>query len=114
MTALREIIGGSYLFTWVDGIYFSDESKIAACEEYLNSIQFKHTVDELKDFDLKIMERKILLLFKKWDKKKNAYGIKTFNLPSPTTEFQNLTLKAIQLLNTKKSKHETSKSKISR
>lgn len=114
MTDLRNIIGNSYLFTWVDGIYFSDETKVAECREYLAQINFKYTIDELKDFDLRVLDKKILLLFKKWDNKKGDYGIKTFNLPSPTTEFQNLTLKAIQSLNNKSKKHETGKSKISR
>lgn len=114
MSELRAIIGNSYLFTWVDGIYFSDPSKCKECEDYLTSIGFKFTTEQLRDFDLKVLEHKIVLVFDKFDEKKGEFKPKVFNLPSLTTEFQNLTVNAIMHLNYKNKKYETSKSKISR
>lgn len=113
MSELRAIIGQSYLFTWVDGIYFSDPSKAKACEDYLTSIGFRYTTEELKDFDLKVLEHKIMLVFQKYNDKKGCFSPKAFNLPSLTTEFKSLTLNAIMHLNYKNKNYETSKSKIS-
>lgn len=113
MSELKAIIGDSYLFTWVDGIYFSNPEKAKECEDYLTSIGFKYTTEELQDFDLKVMEHKIMLVFQKFNEKKQAFAPKIFNLPSLTTEFASLTVDAIRQLNYKKQKHETSKSKIS-
>jgi len=114
MSELKSIIGSSYLFTWVDGIYFTDESKILECTDYLDSIGFAYTVEELQNFDLKIFDSKIMLVFYKWSDKKKTYSPKTFNLPSPTSEFANLMVDSIRLLNNKNKNNETGKSKISR
>lgn len=51
---IADMIGmlkGSYLFSWVDGIYFDDYSKIDKLVSYLNQSGYECKVDVLRNFD---------------------------------------------------------------
>lgn len=93
MSDLKNICGDNYLFTWVDGIYFTPNAEIAAeCKRYLDGIGFGHTIESLKDFTVKFLPRKIMLVFKKWNNNKNIWDIKSFNLPHKETISQKIAM----------------------
>lgn len=88
MNELKKICGKSYLFTWVDGIYFlPDGNKMERCEQYLRDIKFPFSSDYLDEFEVKFINSKINVTFKKDGDKK------VFNLPIPDSAF----LKAMQV-----------------
>ncbi len=95
MTELKKIIGRSYMFTWVDGIYFSDKKKIEPCMRYLETISMKASEETLENFKVTMLEDKVQIVFKKDGK------LKGFNLPNRTSEFQHLYHKAMQYYNSK-------------
>ena len=84
MQELKSIIGRSYMFTWVDGIYFSDRTKIKPCAEYLSNIKMFYSEEKLENFRVTVLADKVQVVFKKDEK------IKGFNLPHMPTEFQTL------------------------
>jgi hypothetical protein len=45
MNKCREICGKSFLFFWVDGIFFTDISKIESVSNYLRSIGYNYSLD---------------------------------------------------------------------
>lgn len=97
MRDIKIICGKNYLFTWVDGIYFRPDESIASdIMFYLEGKKFKWTLDYLTDFDIKLHESHIKILFNKDGK------IKRFAIPSRTQEFKILAANAF--LSLKKSK----------
>jgi hypothetical protein len=104
MDELKKRCGDSYLFTWVDGIYFMpDELGFSDCCQFLDLLKFPYTVDYLKDFEIVVNDVRVTLYFKKNGK------VKLFNLPHSTNDFKKTTVQAIQLLNNKKQQNERHK-----
>lgn len=90
MDTLRRICGQSYLFTWVDGIYFKpDDEVLKDCTEYLESIGFPNSFDALRDFKVKIDTNCTRVTFYKEDK------LKYFNLPHQTNDFKKTIVNSI-------------------
>lgn len=106
MSDLRKICGNSYLFTWVDGIYFlPDENVYENCVSLLQKTNFQFKAEALTEFDVSIKQNKILVTFKKEGE------LKIFNLPTPTSEFKSLVVDSLILLNNQKTKKDE-KSKV--
>lgn len=104
MSELKRICGDKYLFTWVDGIYFlPDEKVLSECIQYLESVNFLFTKENLQDFTVKIFKNKAFLTFKKDGK------LKRFNLPSASSEFRKVIMESIIEINKNK---QNEKSKI--
>lgn len=98
MDELKAICGNTYLFTWVDGIYFlPDEQVFADCCECLEKIGFKYSVEYLSDFKVVLNDVCTKVLFKK------AGKTKLFNLPHANSEFKKTVIESIHLVNHKKS-----------
>lgn len=93
MTILKEACAHSYLFTWVDGIYYADDGATSHMQDILFSNNFKNSYEVLEDFKVKIFEGKIKVSYLKDGEKKQI------NMPTTNTEFQRLTTNAIQLVN---------------
>lgn len=72
---LKSICGNSFIFSWVDGIYFTQYSKIKYIRHYLKSIGFKYSIDKLYDFSHTIKKDHIEIKFIKDDE------TKIFNIP---------------------------------
>lgn len=82
MNNLRRFCGQTYLFTWVDGIYFMPSETVADdCISYLNAIGFPFEIDLLNDFEVKMLERRVYVNFEKDGEKK------VFNIPFNDTQF---------------------------
>lgn len=104
MDELRQICNEDYLYTWVDGIYFLPNEKAQAeCKKFLDSIGFKHTVDNLASFDVHLRPDLVRVTFLKDGKQK------IFNLPSLNNEFKRVVIDSILSLNNKKNKYEKGK-----
>lgn len=89
MDEIKRICGKDYLFTWVDGIYFRPNESIASdIMYYLETVNFKWSLDYLKDFDIKMLDSHIKISFLKDDKNKR------FCIPSRTNEFKILATNA--------------------
>lgn len=96
MTNLKRICGKNYLFTWVDGIYFLPDGKVQQeCEEYLQSVNFGYKSEQLENFLVDYLPRKIMLTFKKWSESKKDWEHKVFNLPHKETVTQKIALSII-------------------
>lgn len=113
MTDLKIICGDNYLFTWVDGIYYKPDPNIdEACSLYLKNACFGYTIEDLQNFTVKYLSRKIILTFKKWDKKAQDWKVKSFNLPHKETVVERI---ALDIIKSPKIKHnETGKTKVSK
>lgn len=101
MSELKKICGKSYLFTWVDGIYFLPDPGIEKdCKQYLSEIKFPFSVEHLKEFDVDFLQRSIKVSFlKATDEKK-----KRFDLPMQDSAFNRIMSNALLLTNNKKQK----------
>lgn len=85
MTVLKSILGPSYLFTWVDGIYFTpDIDRLIECEDYLRSIRFRYSEEILFDWNVRVVKGAVKLFFIKEGK------VKSFCLPAKQSEFAQL------------------------
>lgn len=74
MNALRVISNHHYLFTWVDGIYIkNDLETLVAIGDYLDSIDFRYSIEVLKDFKVRLFDNKVKLSFFKNDKEKQFH-----------------------------------------
>lgn len=49
MTELKKICGTSYLFCWVDSVYYTDKSKTPLLIDYLKSINFRYSFEILNN-----------------------------------------------------------------
>jgi hypothetical protein len=71
MGDLIKIIGDSYLFFWVDGIYFKDESKIPEIKKYLENQKMCFSMDVLNNFSVGLNKKgKYTVNFEKDGEKK--------------------------------------------
>lgn len=83
MNEMKRICGQNYLFMWVDGIYFRPSiDNVNDCLDLLEKLNFPATVDNLKDFCVKILERRAVVTFVKEGE------TKTFNIPFEDSQFQ--------------------------
>jgi hypothetical protein len=111
MSELKKICGNSYLFTWVDGIYFLPDPGIKeACYKYLKEIKFPYSMEMLSEFDVQFHNRSIKVSFyrSKTERKKR------FDLPMADSRFTQIMSNALLLLNNKRRKNEKSKNCNSR
>lgn len=77
MADLKRICGADYLFTWVDGIYLRvNDERLYRISDYLEKHYFNYTIEILEDFEVRIVNGKIKLQFKKED------DLKQFNIPA--------------------------------
>jgi hypothetical protein len=96
MGELKKICGNSYLFTWVDGIYFLPDPGVKEkCQAFLKGINFPSSCEYLKEFDVNFFKASIKVHFKKDNK------LKSFDLPLPDTSFKKAMSKALLLSNNK-------------
>lgn len=100
MNELKKICGKSYLFTWVDGIYFLPDPEIKkTCTAYLDKIKFPYSTEMLNEFEVKFLPRSIKVSFLK-EKTNRKY----FDLPIPESAFQKLLRNEIFINNKNKTK----------
>lgn len=111
MSELKKICGKSYLFTWVDGIYFLPDPGIEkACKQYLHQIRFPFSSEMLSEFDVQFHPRSIKVSFFRNRKERK----KRFDLPMPDSAFTKIMSNALLLVNYKKQKqNEKSKNRRS-
>lgn len=75
MDAIRAAIGNSFLFYWIDGIYFDNPDKAPLIMQILRENQYKYSFDTLTDFIYKEHEKRFIIYYKKDGEQK------TFNVP---------------------------------
>jgi len=103
MSELRAIIGSGYLFTWVDGIYFTgDVDTLIDCAEHLDACGFNFTAEILDEFKLSYTDAGVRLSFLKDGKPKQ------FALPPKMVEFNKIITDAIILYNQNSQQNEKS------
>jgi hypothetical protein len=52
MEEISLAIGKDFIFYWVDGIYFKDEKNTEIIENILNNYNYKHTFEQLNNFEI--------------------------------------------------------------
>lgn len=84
MDDLKFICASEYLFTWVDGIYFkvNPETIVEVCQ-FLEQIDYRYSIETLKNFSVRIVNKKIKLSFDKEGKRKY------FNIPAKPSMLAN-------------------------
>lgn len=71
-------IGNDFIFSWVDGIYFKEESNGKLLQELLlNEFKLNSSFDELTEFEIQKRKSYYLLSYYKEDERK------IFNIPAP-------------------------------
>jgi hypothetical protein len=96
MGELKKICGNSYLFTWVDGIYFLPDPGVKEkCQAFLRGLNFPCSCEHLKEFDVNFLKRSVRVNFKKDNK------LKSFDLPIPDSAFKKAMSKVLLLPNNK-------------
>lgn len=101
MCELRSILGNSYLFTWVDGIYFRpDMDGLLKCEDYLRRISFRYSEEVLTDWQVRVVKGAVKLFFVKEGK------IKSFSLPARESEFTCIMAEAMRDMGGNKKKFD--------
>lgn len=83
MTEIKKILGESFVFIWVDGIYFTDQEKIKECKEYLKTINYPFKVEVLKNFSYNKYNGNADISYLKMNK------TKSFNIPMEKGTFLN-------------------------
>ncbi len=81
MKELKKICGDSYLFCWVDSIYFTDYSKSKKVMAYLKSIKFRGTFEVLSNVEIREKGNHFKINFTKEGK------VKAFNIPKSEGSF---------------------------
>lgn len=82
MQNLKVFLKDSYLFTWVDGIYFKPDMRgLIQCEDYLRNLGYRYSEEILTDWQIRMVKGAVRLTFLKEGK------IKMFNLPAKESEF---------------------------
>lgn len=100
MSVLKMLTEDSYLFTWVDGIYFSDKDKADSMFDYLQSIGMLCSFETLENFHVRIYKKKCVVNFYKQGKRKE------FNLPSQHSNFKTMLSDAMRSLNDGRAKKQ--------
>lgn len=91
MQDLRIILRRSYLFTWVDGIYFTpDMDGLIGCEDYLRRIGFRYSEEILTDWHVRVVSGAVKLSFVKENR------VKSFSLPARQSEFATIMADAMR------------------
>lgn len=84
MNTIRYLSGDKFLFSWVDGVYILEDPETEkTIAEYLKSIGYNFSIDRLTDFDVKYLQSKITITFKKGGE------LKEFNIPARKGYFAN-------------------------
>lgn len=83
MQDLKNIIRDSFIFSWVDGIYFDDENKIKLCEDYLIKNNYPYKVEILTKFIYQTLNNNAVLEYYKENK------LKKFSIPIQRGTFLN-------------------------
>jgi hypothetical protein len=83
MQDLKRIIFSSFIFSWVDGIYFDDPEKIILCENYLNENKLPYKVEKLEKFVFQTVDNNSIIEYYKDNK------LKKFNIPIERGTFLN-------------------------
>lgn len=84
MADISKILGNDYLFSWVDGIYFTEiKNKTIEVLEYLEKLNYNYSIETLKNFKSVKKEKHFLINF---DKGKEN---KLFNIPISSYGWQN-------------------------
>ena len=65
MQECAQIIGASFLFYWVDGIFFTDKNKASAVQEFLNSKGYRSTFEECTKFKFVESKKNCKLIYLK-------------------------------------------------
>ena len=52
MDEISIAIGKDFIFYWVDGIYFKNEKNKEIIQNILNNYNYKHTFEELNNFEI--------------------------------------------------------------
>jgi hypothetical protein len=83
MQDLKNIIYSSFIFSWVDGIYFDDKTKIKQCEEYLIKNKYPYKIEVLNNFIYTRVDENAVIEYLKEGKTKR------FSLPIQKGTFLN-------------------------
>lgn len=70
MNRLREVLGDDYIFSWVDGIYYTGEENVKRVSDELFLIGYPHTSEVLKNFTYKHEKNVAYINFDKTDENK--------------------------------------------
>ena len=81
MQNIKQLINESYIYSWVDGVYFSDSADYFLINEYLREINYPFTMETLENFKYKNEKDFISITFEKGIKEK------TFNIPTKKNKF---------------------------
>jgi hypothetical protein len=102
MNEISKILGSNFLFSWVDGIYFTEinENILAACQ-LLESLNYPFKIEYLNNF---ICEEKKDFYFVTFEKESEK---KVFNIPKSSKKWQN---DLYEFINENKNKYDTIKS----
>jgi hypothetical protein len=83
MQDLKNIIYSSFIFSWVDGIYFDDKTKIKECENYLIKNNYPYKIEVLNNFIYTRVDENAVIEYLKEGKTKR------FSLPIQKGTFLN-------------------------
>ena len=83
MQDLKNIIYSSFIFSWVDGIYFDDKTKIKQCEDYLIKNNYPYKIEVLNNFIYTRVDENAVIEYLKEGKTKR------FSLPIQKGTFLN-------------------------
>jgi hypothetical protein len=83
MQDLKNIIYSSFIFSWVDGIYFDDKTKIKQCEDYLIKNNYPYKIENLNNFIYTRVDENAVIEYLKEGKTKR------FSLPIQKGTFLN-------------------------
>jgi hypothetical protein len=99
MNEISKILGKNFLFSWVDGIYFTEvnENILSACQ-LLESLKYPFKIEYLNNF---ICEEKKDFYFVTFEKESEK---KVFNIPKASKKWQN---DLYEFINENKNKYDT-------
>lgn len=81
MQKCKELIGESYIYSWVDGVYFLNPMDEFLIKDYLNEINYPFKLEIIENFEYKNEKDFVSITFDKGIK------TKTFNIPTKKNKF---------------------------
>lgn len=93
MENIENLLNNDFIFSWVDGIYFSDESKAGPILEYLKEININYSLQYCTNFE--IIEKKELYFINFVDEKGRK---KPFNVPKTPPSLKTIILQYLNLI----------------
>lgn len=81
MQEIKNLIGESYIYSWVDGVYYTNEMDHFLIEDYLLKLEYPFKTETLENFVYKNEKEHVAIIFDKGIK------TKTFNLPIKNNKF---------------------------